>query len=166
MLAGVVAQMGALAGRVAQQSSTLAEEMRRGLELEGLSIPAVVKMLQTTPAGGAGTALAVLHARLPRTVAPDVTQHPHAGITLQLTRRRFRSRAGTPEQSYLDPLTRLAERNRRSRCAFRNRRCPTSPRTRSDPPRHHAGIFLNNTSMLYAPPRRFSETSTPTRTNR
>ena len=80
MLAGVVAQMGALAGRVAQQSSTLAEEMRRGLELEGLSIPAVVKMLQTTPAGGGGTALAVLHARLPRTVAPDVTQHPHAGI--------------------------------------------------------------------------------------
>ena len=80
MLAGVVAQMGALAGRVAQQSSTLAEEIRRGLELEGLSIPAVVKMLQTTPAGGGGTALAVLHARLPRTVAPDVTQHPHAGI--------------------------------------------------------------------------------------
>ena len=37
-------------------------------------------MLQTTPAGGGGTALAVLHARLPRTVAPDVTQHPHAGI--------------------------------------------------------------------------------------
>ena len=66
MLAGVVAQMGALAGRVAQQSSTLAEEMRRGLELEGLSIPAVVKMLQTTPAGGGGTALAVLHALLPR----------------------------------------------------------------------------------------------------
>ena len=31
MLAGVVAQMGALAGRIAQQSSTLAEEMRRGL---------------------------------------------------------------------------------------------------------------------------------------
>ena len=29
---------------------------------------------------GGGTALAVLHARLPRTVAPDVTQHPHAGI--------------------------------------------------------------------------------------
>ena len=29
MLAGVVAQMGALAGRAAQQSSTLAEEMRR-----------------------------------------------------------------------------------------------------------------------------------------
>ena len=54
MLAGVVAQMGALAGRVAQQSSTLAEEMRRGLELEGLSIPAVVEMLQTTPAGGGG----------------------------------------------------------------------------------------------------------------
>ena len=80
ILAGVVAQMGALAGRVAQQSSTLAEEMRQGLELEGLSIPAVVKMLQTTPAGGGGTALAVLHARLPRTVAPDVTQHPHAGI--------------------------------------------------------------------------------------
>ena len=80
ILAGVVAQMGALAGRVAQQSSTLAEEMRRGLELEGLSIPAVVKMLQTTPAGGGGTALAVLYARLPRTVAPDVTQYPHAGI--------------------------------------------------------------------------------------
>ena len=80
MLAGVVAQMGALAGRVAQQSSTLAEEMRRGLELEGLSIPAVVKMLQTTPTGGGGTALAVLHARLPQTVAPDVTRHPHAGI--------------------------------------------------------------------------------------
>ena len=68
MLAGVVAQMGALAGRVAQQSSTLAEEMRRGLELEGLSIPAVVKMLQTTPAGGGGTALAVLVARLARPV--------------------------------------------------------------------------------------------------
>ena len=78
MLAGVVAQMGALAGRVAQQSSTLAEEMRRGLELEGLSI--VVEMLQTTPAGGGWTALAVLHARQPQTVAPDVTQHPHAGI--------------------------------------------------------------------------------------
>ena len=29
--------------------------------------------------------------------------------TLQLTRRRFRSRAGNPKQSYLDPLTRLAE---------------------------------------------------------
>ena len=68
MLAGVVAQMGALAGRVAQQSSTLAEEMRRGLELEGLSIPAVVKMLQTTPAGGGGTALAVLMARFARPV--------------------------------------------------------------------------------------------------
>ena len=80
MLAGVVAQMGALAGRVAQQSSTLAEEMRRGLELEGLSIPAVVEMLQTTPAGGGWTALAVLHARQPQTVAPDVTQYPHAGI--------------------------------------------------------------------------------------
>ena len=66
MLAGVVAQMGALAGRVAQQSSTLAEEIRRGLELEGLSIPAVVEMLQTTPAGGGWTALAVLHALLPR----------------------------------------------------------------------------------------------------
>ena len=66
MLAGVVAQMGALAGRVAQQSSTLAEEMRRGLELEGLSIPAVVELLQTTAAGGGWTALAVLHALLPR----------------------------------------------------------------------------------------------------
>ena len=66
MLAGVVAQMGALAGRVAQPSSTLAEEIRLGLELEGLSIPAVVEMLQTTPAGGGGTALAVLHALLPR----------------------------------------------------------------------------------------------------
>ena len=54
MLAGVVAQMGALAGRVAQQSSTLAEEMRRGLELEGLSIPAVVKMLQTTQRAAGG----------------------------------------------------------------------------------------------------------------
>ena len=49
-------------------------------ELAGLSIPAVVKMLQTTPSGGGGTALAVLHARLPQTVAPDVTRHPHAGI--------------------------------------------------------------------------------------
>ena len=68
ILAGVVAQMGALAGRVAQQSSTLAEEMRRGLELEGLSIPAVVKMLQTTPAGGGGTALAVLRERFARPV--------------------------------------------------------------------------------------------------
>ena len=80
MLAGVVAQMGALAGRVAQQSSTLAEEMRWGLELEGLSIPAVVELLKRTPAGGGWTALAVLHARQPQTVAPDVTQHPHAGI--------------------------------------------------------------------------------------
>ena len=66
MLAVVVDQMRALAGRVAQQSSTLAEEIRRGLELEGLSIPAVVEMLQTTPAGGGWTALAVLHALLPR----------------------------------------------------------------------------------------------------
>ena len=66
MLAGGVAQMDALAGRVAQQSSTLAEEMRRGLELEGLSIPAVVEMLKRTPAGGGWTALAVLHALLPR----------------------------------------------------------------------------------------------------
>ena len=66
MLAVVVNQMRALAGRVAQQSSTLAEEIRRGLELEGLSIPAVVEMLQTTPAGGGWTALAVLHALLPR----------------------------------------------------------------------------------------------------
>ena len=80
MLAGVVAQMGALAGRIAQQSPTIAEELRRGLELEGLSIPAVVEMLQTTPAGGGWTALAVLHARQPQTVAPDVTRHPHAGI--------------------------------------------------------------------------------------
>ena len=66
MLAVVVDKMRALAGRVAQQSSTLAEEIRRGLELEGLSIPAVVEMLQTTPAGGGWTALAVLHALLPR----------------------------------------------------------------------------------------------------
>ena len=68
MLAGAVAQMGALAGRVAQQSATLAEEMRRGLELEGLSIPAVVEMLQTTPAGGGWTALAMLVARLARPI--------------------------------------------------------------------------------------------------
>ena len=49
-----------------RESSTLAEEIRRGLELEGLSIPAVVEMLQTTPADGGWTALAVLHALLPR----------------------------------------------------------------------------------------------------
>ena len=40
MLAGVVAQMGALAGRVAQQSSTLAEEMRRGNGAGGPARPA------------------------------------------------------------------------------------------------------------------------------
>ena len=68
MLASAVAQMGALAGRVEQQSATLAEEMRRGLELEGLSIPAVVEMLQTTPAGGGWTALAMLVARLARPI--------------------------------------------------------------------------------------------------
>ena len=40
--------------------------MRRGLKLDGLSIPAVVELLQTTAAGGGWTALAVLHAKLPR----------------------------------------------------------------------------------------------------
>ena len=73
-LAGVGAHLSALADRVAQQSfggsaalaRTVAEEMRRGLKLDGLSIPAVVELLQTTAAGGGWTALAVLHAKLPR----------------------------------------------------------------------------------------------------
>ena len=50
----------------ADGTPTRAAGLRRGLELEGLSIPAVVEMLQTTPAGGGWTALAVLHALLPR----------------------------------------------------------------------------------------------------
>ena len=99
MLAGVVAKMGALAGRVAQQYPTIAEEMRRGLELEGLSIPAVVEMLQTTPAGGGWTALAVVW-RVWRAVARPVPERHLLAVTdraesIALVRQPWRVTVGT-----------------------------------------------------------------------
>ena len=80
MLAGVVAQMHALAGRVAQQSPTLAEEIRRGLTLNGLSIPAVVELLKTTPAGDGATALSVVW-RVWRAMARPVTERRLLTVT-------------------------------------------------------------------------------------
>ena len=49
---------------VAKLPPAFAEDERR--KLEGLSMPAVIELLKRTPAGGGWTALAVLHALLPR----------------------------------------------------------------------------------------------------
>ena len=57
------------------------------------------------------------------------------------TRRRLHSRTGTPEQSRIDALTRLAKYSQHLRRAFRRRWTPTSEPSRNRPTWNHTGAY-------------------------
>ena len=64
--ARIIAQLRALVARPPQRPSLIEEEILRSVKQNGLAIPSLIELLKTTPAGGGRTALAVLHALLPR----------------------------------------------------------------------------------------------------
>ena len=90
MLARAAGSLDALARRIADFPETVAPDLAVELRLE----LKVAQHLQATEAGGGWTALAVLHARQPLTVAPDVTHHPRAGILPGAVGWRGRACAG------------------------------------------------------------------------